>query len=70
MANYSYSNGFGKNNSGSGAVNGFGKSAESFLNSLNNKRANEGADISKHKEGQRIHHKKFGEGTINKIEEE
>ena len=70
VANYSYSNGFGKNNSGSGAVNGFGKSAESFLNSLNNKRANEGADISKYKEGQRIYHKKFGEGTINKIEEE
>ena len=70
VANYSYSNGFGKNNSGSGAVNGFGKSAESFLNSLNNKRANEGADISKYKEGQRIYHKKFGEGTINIIEEE
>lgn len=68
-ANYSYNNGFG-NISGSGAVNGFGKSAESFLNSLNNKRANEGADISKYKEGQRIYHKKFGEGTINKIEEE
>ena len=50
--------------------NGFGKSAESFLNSLNNKRSNEGADISKYKEGQRIYHKKFGEGTINKIEEE
>ena len=46
------------------------KTAESFLNSLNNKRVNEGTDITKYKEGQRIYHKKFGEGTINKIEEE
>ncbi len=27
-------------------------------------------DITKYKEGQRIYHKKFGEGTINKIEQE
>ena len=46
------------------------KTAESFLNSLNNKKINAGADISKYKEGQRIYHKKFGEGIINKIEEE
>ncbi len=46
------------------------KTAESFLNSLNNKKVNAEADISKYKEGQRIYHKKFGEGTINKIEEE
>ena len=46
------------------------KTAENFLNLLNNKKMNEGADISKYKEGQRIYHKKFGEGTINKIEEE
>ena len=46
------------------------KTAENFLNSLNNKKMNERADISKYKEGQRIYHKKFGEGTINKIEEE
>ena len=53
-------------------TNGFQfKSAESFLNSLNNKRKNESSfDISKYKEGQRIYHKKFGEGTINKIEAE
>ena len=51
--------------------NGFQfKTAESFLNSLNNKKAQEGADITKYKEGQRVYHKKFGEGTINKIEEE
>ena len=47
------------------------KSAESFLNSLNSKRKEESSfDISKFKEGQRIYHKKFGEGTINKIEPE
>ena len=46
------------------------KTAESFLNSLNNKKINEGVDITKYKEGQRIYHKKFGEGIINKIEEE
>ena len=46
------------------------KTAESFLNSLNNKKVNSEADISKYKEGQRIYHKRFGEGVINKIEEE
>ena len=46
------------------------KTAESFLNSLNNKKVNNETDISKYKEGQRIYHKRFGEGTINKIEEE
>ena len=47
------------------------KTADSFLNSLNAKKVNSGnVDISKYKEGQRIYHKKFGEGTINKIEEE
>ena len=55
----------------SGASTGFQfKSAESFLNSLNNKKVNNDVDITKYKEGQRIYHKKFGEGTINKIEEE
>ena len=46
------------------------KTAESFLNSLNNKKTESNFDISKFKEGQRIYHKKFGEGTINKIEAE
>ena len=46
------------------------KTAENFLNSLNSKKVNTEADISKYKEGQRIYHKKFGEGIINKIEEE
>ena len=30
----------------------------------------ETVDITNYKEGQRVYHKKFGEGTINKIEEE
>ena len=46
------------------------RTAESFLSSINNKKQNSGVDISKYKEGQRIYHKKFGEGTINKIEQE
>ena len=45
------------------------RTAESFLNSLN-KKANTGADISKYEEGQRVYHKRFGEGTIQKIEPE
>lgn len=53
------------------ANNGFQfKTAESFLNSINSKKLNNEFDISKYKEGQRIYHKKFGEGIINKIEEE
>ena len=53
------------------AASGFQfKTAENFLNSLNNKKTNEGTDITKYEEGQRIYHKKFGEGIINKIEEE
>ena len=83
ILNEDYNSSYGRNlgndlyNSGTslegnpGIKNGFQfKTAESFLNSLNNKKMNEGADISKYKEGQRIYHKKFGEGTINKIEEE
>ena len=46
------------------------RSAETFLNTLNAKKTDNNFDISKYKEGQRIYHKKFGEGTINKIEEE
>ena len=46
------------------------KTAENFLNSLQNKKVNTEADLSKYKEGQRVYHKKFGEGIINKIEEE
>ena len=44
------------------------RTAESFLNSLNKKK--DDVDISQYKAGQRIYHKKFGEGTINYIEQE
>ena len=44
------------------------KTAESFLNTLNKKQNT--VDISQYKEGQRVYHKKFGEGTINKLESE
>ncbi len=45
------------------------RTAESFLTSLN-KKANIGANISQYEEGQRVYHKRFGEGTIKKIEPE
>ena len=54
-----------------GAVQNSGfafKTAESFLSSLNKKQDN--IDVSQYKEGQRVYHKKFGEGTINKLESE
>ncbi len=44
------------------------KTPESFLNSINNKKQN--VDLSKYETGQRVYHKKFGEGTINKVEPE
>ncbi len=44
------------------------KTPESFLNGLNKKKDN--VDISEYKEGTRVYHKKFGEGTINYVEEE
>ena len=46
------------------------KSAESFLAKLNNKAQTSQADVSKYKEGQRIYHKRLGEGNISKIEPE
>ena len=45
------------------------RTAESFLNNLS-KRTNKEVDLSQYKEGVRIFHKKFGEGTINKVEPE
>ena len=45
------------------------RTADSFLNSLG-KKSSKVFDISQYKQGQRVYHKKFGEGTINKIEEE
>ena len=47
------------------------RTAESFLNSLSKKSTQtEDVDLSKYEAGVRVFHKKFGEGTINYIEEE
>ena len=46
------------------------RTAESFLNSLKQKQSASEVDVSKYKEGMRRYHKKFGEGTIQKMEEE
>ena len=45
------------------------RTAENFLNSISAKKTTK-VDLSQYKEGIRIHHKKFGEGTINKVEQE
>lgn len=45
------------------------RTAESFLNTVQ-KKANMGVDVSIYQEGQRVYHKKFGEGVICKIEKE
>ena len=45
------------------------RTAESFLNNLSKKSANN-IDLSKYKSGVKVFHKKFGEGTINKVEPE
>lgn len=45
------------------------RSAENFLNNLN-KNQETNIDISIYKEGKRVYHKKFGEGTINYVEQE
>ena len=44
------------------------RTAESFLNSLN--KPKQEVDITKYQAGMRVYHKKFGEGTINSIEQE
>lgn len=46
------------------------RSAESFLNSLNKKATGTNVDLSQYQVGVRIFHKKFGEGTISKVEPE
>ena len=46
----------------------FSKFFANFLNSLN--KPKQEVDLSIYKAGQRIYHKKFGEGTINYVEEE
>ena len=44
------------------------RTAESFLNSI--QKPKENFDKTQYKEGQRVYHKKFGEGTIQMIEQE
>ena len=48
------------------------RTAESFLNNLNNigKKSTPKVDLSKYEAGIRVYHKKFGEGTINSVEPE
>ena len=46
------------------------RTAESFLNNLNKKPASASVDISIYRAGQRVYHKKFGEGKINYVEAE
>ena len=48
--------------------NGFAfRTAESFLKSFE---TNKEIDVNMYQAGQRVYHKKFGEGTINKVEKE
>ena len=57
----------------SNTANGFMfRTAESFLNNLNNigKKSTQQVDLSKYEAGIRVYHKKFGEGTINSVEPE
>ena len=50
-------------------VKGFNfRTAESFLNSLN--KQNNEIDLEQYQKGQRVYHKKFGEGTISNLEPE
>ena len=64
---------FAKSNTTNNSTNtGFAfRTAESFLNNLGKKSAsNNQVDLSKYEAGVRVYHKKFGEGTINKVEPE
>ena len=47
----------------------FGRTAESFLASIQAKKEIN-IDLSKYKVGQKIYHKKFGQGVISKLEPE
>ena len=51
---------------------GFGfRTAESFLNNLKKQQNNtNGVDLSQYQQGTKVYHKKFGEGTISKVEQE
>jgi len=49
------------------------RTAESFLNNLNkdrNNNSNIDIDLTKFRAGVTVYHKKFGEGVINKVEQE
>jgi DNA helicase-2/ATP-dependent DNA helicase PcrA len=46
------------------------RSADSFLQSLNNSKKNNDTDLSAYKSGIKVFHKKFGEGVISKVETE
>ena len=51
--------------------NGFAfRTAESFLNNLTKNNEPKNVDLSGYQSGVRVYHKKFGEGTINYVEEE
>ncbi len=64
---------FAKSNTTKNSTNmGFAfRTAESFLSNLGKKAtSNKQVDLSKYEAGVRVYHKKFGEGTINKVEPE
>ena len=64
---------FAKSNTTNNSTNtGFAfRTVESFLNNLGKKAtSNNQVDLSKYEAGVRVYHKKFGEGTINKVEPE
>ena len=64
---------FAKSNTTNNSTNtGFAfRTAESFLSNLGKKAtSNNQVDLSKYEAGVRVYHKKFGEGTINKVEPE
>ena len=46
------------------------RTAESFSNSIKQNNQTNDVDLSKYQVGQRVYHKKFGEGTITKLEQE
>ena len=68
MAAIKINNGIGNKNNNNN--NFMFRTAESFLSNLNKKKNNTNVDLSQYKSGVRIYHKKFGEGTINKVEPE
>ena len=70
MAASKINTGIGNKNSNNNNNNFMFRTPESFLSNLNKKKNNTNVDLSQYKSGVRIYHKKFGEGTINKVEPE